>query len=125
MAVLSPLTPVIIGVGEIRQKDFTIENCYEPAELMLSAIRNASKDSTIDSLSHIDSISVVPPWSWTYDNLPKLLAQRLGCQPSHLELANHGGNTPAMLCDSAAARISTGKAKMAVVTGGEALASSM
>ncbi|KAL6914781.1 hypothetical protein FSST1_012541 [Fusarium sambucinum] len=123
MATLLSLTPIIIGISEIRQKDFTIETCHEPAELILSAIRNASQDSGIDSISNADSISVVPPWSWNYDDLPKLLAQRLGVQPSHLELASHGGNTPALLCDKAAARVATGKSKMAVVTGGEALAS--
>ncbi|KAG8361680.1 hypothetical protein FVEN_g1009 [Fusarium venenatum] len=123
MAALSPLTPIIIGIGEIRQKDFTIEICHEPAELILSAIRNASKDSGIDAINSLHSISVVPPWSWNYDDLPKLLAQRLGIQPPHLELASHGGNTPALLCDKAAARVASGESKMAVVTGGEALAS--
>ncbi|WZH46882.1 TLP1_add_C domain-containing protein [Fusarium acuminatum] len=119
----SSVTPIIIGVGEIRQKNFTLDNTLEPAELILSAIRNAVQDVTIDVTTNIDSISVVPPWSWNYDNLPRLLAQRLGIEPSHLELSSHGGHTPALLCDAAAARIATGEAKVAVVTGGEALAS--
>ncbi|GKU07933.1 hypothetical protein FLAG1_10956 [Fusarium langsethiae] len=123
MAPLSSLTPIIIGIGEIREKDFTVETCREPAELILSAIRDASQDSGIDVIEQLDSISVVPPWSWNYDNLPKLLAQKLGIQPSHLELASHGGNTPALLCDKSAARVTSGKSKIAVVTGGEALAS--
>ncbi|KAG8670488.1 hypothetical protein FPOAC2_09846 [Fusarium poae] len=123
MAPLSPSMPIIIGIGEICQRDFTIETCSEPAELISSAIRGAFQDSGIDSIERIDSISVVPPWSWNYDDLPKLLAQRLSIQPSHLELSKHGGNTPALLCDKAAARIASGKSKMAVVTGGEALAS--
>ena len=118
----SSKTPIIIGVGEIRQKEFTLDNTLEPAELMLSAIRDAAKDSTLDT-SHIDSISVVPPWSWNYANLPELLAHKLDIQPSHLELASHGGHTPALLCDAAAARVAAGEAKVAVVTGGEALAS--
>ncbi|KAM0354991.1 hypothetical protein ACHAPU_000835 [Fusarium lateritium] len=116
-------TPIIVGVGEIRQKKFTLENTLEPAELILSAIRNAVQDTNIDTTSHIDSISVVPPWSWNYEDLPKLLAQQLGIEPSHLETSSHGGHTPALLCDAAAARIATGDANMAVVTGGEALAS--
>lgn len=123
MAALPSLTPVIIGIGESRQKDFTIETCREPAELILSAIRDASQDSSINAVEKVDSISVVPPWSWNYDDLPKLLAQRLDIQPSHLELASHGGNTPALLCDKAAARVASGDVKMAVVAGGEALAS--
>ncbi|VTO91863.1 unnamed protein product [Fusarium graminearum] len=123
MAAVLSLAPVIIGIGEIRQKDFTIETCREPAELILSAIRDASQDSSISVIDHVDSISVVPPWSWNYKDLPKLLAQRLDIQPSHLELASHGGNTPALLCDKAAARVASGEVKMAIVTGGEALAS--
>ncbi|KAF9776362.1 hypothetical protein IL306_005481 [Fusarium sp. DS 682] len=119
----SPQAPIIIGVGEIRQKSFTLENTLEPAELILSAIRDAAKDTSVDAINHVDSISVVPPWSWTYDDLPKLLAQKLGVEPSHLELSSHGGHTPALLCDAAAARVTAGEAKMAVVTGGEALAS--
>ncbi|RKL16032.1 hypothetical protein BFJ68_g5281 [Fusarium oxysporum] len=115
--------PIIIGVGEIRQKKFTLENTLEPAELILSAIRDAAKDTTVDVINHVDSISVVPPWSWTYDDLPKHLAQKLGVHPSHLELSSHGGHTPALLCDAAAARVAAGETKLAVVTGGEALAS--
>ncbi|RKK80449.1 hypothetical protein BFJ69_g4255 [Fusarium oxysporum] len=119
----SPQDPIIIGVGEIRQKKFTLENTLEPAELILSAIRDAAKDTTVDVINHVDSISVVPPWSWTYDDLPKHLAQKLGIHPSHLELSSHGGHTPALLCDAAAARVAAGETKLAVVTGGEALAS--
>jgi hypothetical protein len=119
----SPQDPIIIGVGEIRQKKFTLENTLEPAELILSAIRDAAKDTTVDVINHVDSISVVPPWSWTYDDLPKHLAQKLGVHPSHLELSSHGGHTPALLCDAAAARVAAGETKLAVVTGGEALAS--
>jgi acetyl-CoA acetyltransferase len=119
----SPQAPIIIGVGEIRQKKFTLENTLEPAELILSAIRDAAKDTTVDVIGHVDSISVVPPWSWTYDDLPKLLAEKLGVKPTHLELSSHGGHTPALLCDAAAARVAAGETKLAVVTGGEALAS--
>ncbi|KAF5683545.1 hypothetical protein FDENT_7157 [Fusarium denticulatum] len=118
-----PQDPVIIGVGEIRQKNFTLENTLEPAELILSAIRDAAKDTTVDVIKHVDSISVVPPWSWTYDDLPKHLAQKLGVEPSHLELSSHGGHTPALLCDTAAARVATGETRLAIVTGGEAMAS--
>jgi acetyl-CoA acetyltransferase len=119
----SPQDPIIIGVGDIRQKSFSLENTLEPAELILAAIRDAAKDTTVDVIRHVDSISVVPPWSWTYDDLPKHLAQKLGVEPSHLELSSHGGHTPALLCDAAAARVAAGETKLAIVTGGEAMAS--
>lgn len=123
MANSSSSTPIIIGVGEIRQKDFALEHCLEPAALMLSAIRDASRDSTIDVTKHIQSVYAVPPWSWNYENLPKLLAEGLGGQATDLAVADHGGNTPAALCDFMAAKVARGETKMGVVTGGEALAS--
>ncbi|KAM0244252.1 hypothetical protein ACHAP5_006465 [Fusarium lateritium] len=116
-------TPIIIGIGEIRQKSFTLDNTLEPADLILSAIRNAVQDVTVDITTNVDSVSVVPPWSWNYDDLPQFLAQKLGIEPTHLETSSHGGHTPALLCDSAAAKVAAGEAKMAVVAGGEALAS--
>lgn len=44
-------------------------------------------------------------------------------RPTYKYLSEHGGNSPAKLFDEAARRISFGEAKVAVVTGGEALAS--
>jgi hypothetical protein len=124
------MTPVIVGTGEIRHKSFTVDHTIEPAELMLAAFKDALRD-TGSSLSHdeftalVDSISVVPPWTWPYTDLPSLIAERLGRDPAkcHLALGIHGGNQPAMLCDEAARRIAKGESKVAIVTGGEALAS--
>lgn len=125
----SGLTPIIVGVGDVRQKSSSADHPTEPADLMLEAFQRAVQDtgsalSESEFTALVDSVSVVPPWTWPYQNLPALLAERLGRDPSqcHLALGIHGGNQPAMLCDEAARRISKGESKVAIVTGGEALA---
>jgi len=125
MATVPRSTPIIVGVGEVRNKDSDSSRAIEPANLMLEAIRRAVTDASISNtvFSSADSISVVPPWTWAYPDLPRLIAQKLNIQPSHLVISNHGGNQPARLCDEAARRISTGESKLAIITGGEALAS--
>ncbi|KAH7040931.1 thiolase [Microdochium trichocladiopsis] len=121
------LIPIIVGVGDVCNKSLQVADAFEPAELMTRAINAALKDSGIakhDFTAQLDSISVVPPWTWPYPDLPGLLAQKLGSSPSHKDIGKyHGGNQPALLCDEAARRVATGQARLAVVTGGEALAS--
>lgn len=122
-------TPVIIGVGDIRNASTKVEDAREPADLMLDAIRQALQDTGSNSietlLSQIDSIDVVRTWTWAYGDLPGLLAERLNIQrpPKHKSYTENGGNQPGKILDEAARRISRGEAKVALLTGGEALAS--
>jgi hypothetical protein len=122
-------TPIIIGVGDIRNASSKVEDAREPADLMLGAIQQALQEtglgSTTDLRSQIDSIDVVRTWTWAYGDLPGLLAKKLNI-PSPLKhklYTVNGGNQPAKILDEAARRISLGENKLAVITGGEALAS--
>lgn len=124
-------TPIVVGVGDIKNKSTRIEDAIEPMQLMAKATLLAIKDTNLspsaeeELQSKIDSISVVATWTWNYHDLPGLLGQNLGVNPRHRVLSQHGGNSPAKLFDEAARRISFGESKVAVVTGGEALASRM
>lgn len=115
-------TPVIIGVADIKNRT---DNAKEPAQLMLEAIQGAVHDTGSPAVtSSIDSIAAVRTWTWPYDNLPAVLAKQLGANPTHTEYPDyHGGNQPGKLLDEAAIRIAKGENKVAVITGGEALAS--
>lgn len=119
-------TPVIIGVADVKNKT---DDHKEPAILMLEAIELALGDAGTardQLISQIDSIDVVRTWTWPYTDLPGLLSQRLGLKtnPKWLRYTGtHGGNQPARLVDEAAGRIARGETTLAVVTGGEALAS--
>jgi acetyl-CoA acetyltransferase len=128
---MSTSIPVVIGVGDIKNRSTRLEDAVEPLELMLQAIAAALKDAGISAEDtqtlqrDIDSISVVANWTWPYPNTPELLVKRLGCLATYLYESEHGGNAPAELFDEACRRIASGQSKVAVVTGGEALASCM
>lgn len=124
---MSSLVPVIVGVADVVNHSTKVQDAREPADLMHQAISEAIKDTgsrqTSSLQSAIDSIDVVNTWTWPYPDLPGLLGQKLGVNAKHKHLSPHGGNQPGLLFDDASKRISTGQTKVAVLTGGEALAS--
>ncbi|KAH7408417.1 hypothetical protein DE146DRAFT_646182 [Phaeosphaeria sp. MPI-PUGE-AT-0046c] len=121
--------PVIIGVGDIKNRSTAVADAKEPATLMLEAIQKAIRDASSTSASEIqssiDSIDVVKTWTWPYPDLPGTLASKLGVERSlnWKRYSEHGGDKPGKFLDEAAKRIARGECKIAVVTGGEALAS--
>src|SRR5690349_15396231 len=131
------MIPIIVGVGDFKNPSSAPEKALEPSQMMLQAISRAIQDTYLpptvaaELQKSIDSIDVVATWSWPYEDLPGLLAAKLGGgggdggTAGHRFISEHGGNQPAKLVDEAARRVSMGKSKVAVVTGGEALASCM
>ena len=122
-------TPIVVGVGDIKNRSTKVEDAIEPMLLMLQAILKAIEDTNLSSSaarelqSKIDSVGVVNTWTWIYPDLPGLISEKLGVRPKYQVLSHHGGDSPAKLFDEAARRISTGESRVAIVTGGEALAS--
>lgn len=123
-------TPIVVGVGDIKNRSHKVEDAIEPMNLMLQAILKAIQDTNLspsrarDLQSKIDSVGVVNTWTWNYKDLPGLISENLGVKPKYKVLSHHGGDSPAKLFDEAARRISLGESKVAIITGGEALASS-
>lgn len=123
------LTPVVVGVGDFVNRSRLVEDAVEPLELMLNAIKESINDTCLqDSAANelllaIDSLDVVRTWTWPYPDLPGLIGDRLGIAPKRKHYTDHGGNQPALVFDEASRRISRGESKVAMVTGGEALAS--
>ncbi|KAJ9499182.1 hypothetical protein H2202_005339 [Exophiala xenobiotica] len=122
--------PIIVGVGDIVNRSTSIETAFEPLQLITESIGKALEDTGLDGgkqaelQAAIDSLDVVRSWTWPYDDLPGDISRKLGVNPRHkFYTTEHGGNKPAKLLDEAARRISKGQTKVAVVTGGEALAS--
>ena len=124
-----PIVPVIVGVGDYKNRSHEIGDTIEPVQLMLNATLLALDDLDLDSSareklqSSIDDIGVVATWTWPYPDLPGLLAEKLDVKANRKTYSPHGGNQPIKLVDEAARRISRGESKVAVVTGGEALSS--
>ena len=123
------IVPVIVGVGDVINRSTTVEDAIEPRALMLQAIRAAIVDTGISSAaqgklqSSIDDVGVVNTWTWQYHDLPQLLCEDLAVRAKYKHLSQHGGNAPGLLFDHAVRRVSRGETNVAVVIGGEALAS--
>ncbi|KXS09235.1 acetyl-CoA acetyltransferase [Gonapodya prolifera JEL478] len=124
---LTDTAPVIIGIGEIRNKSKDTKNSLEPADLIAKAFTQALQDTGASSLEHvrksIDSVDVVATWTWSYDDLPSVLSQKVGVSPSHKFYSEHSGCWPCRLLDRISQRIVKGETKVALLAGGEALAS--
>ena len=112
--------PVLVGVGQLRNnRERAVHGAREPAELMLDALWLAARDAGAPQLlADADSVVTVNAVSWIYDDLPGLLAARLGAHPTHRFASPIGGQWPARLLDEAAARIAGGDARVALLVGG-------
>ncbi|PQE20099.1 acetyl- acetyltransferase protein [Rutstroemia sp. NJR-2017a BBW] len=130
------LIPIIIGVGDVINRSLSTapSNCIEPLDLMLQAVEKAIDDCFGEPgakkqllKENVDSVSVVRNWTWPYKNVCGDVLRGLGAGKKggkvYMEESDHGGNQPVRLVDEACRRVGRGECRVAVVTGGEALAS--
>lgn len=117
--------PIIIGIGQLRNRSVEERDAREPAELIAEAIELALQDTGAGGAvrAAVDALEVVNVISWAYSDLPGLLTERLGITPRHRQHSDVGGNQPPRLVDLAARRIAAGESRVALVCGGEAFAS--
>lgn len=113
--------PVLMGIGEITDRPANPMDAMEPLALMAEALRRADGDAGGGWLTHLHSLNVVSQVTWRYDNLPALLAERIGASPKHLLNGPVGGETPIRLLHDAAIRIAKGETEVAAIVGGEAM----
>jgi hypothetical protein len=122
-------TPIVIGVGDVVNRSRKVEDAIEPLQLMLQAIKLALNDTSLSGSAtkelqaQIDSLDVVGSWTWPYTDLPTILSENLGVSPQRKYYSQIGGHHAGKLFNEAAQRISMRETKVAVLTGGEALAS--
>jgi len=116
-------TPILIGAGQITQRDVDPGAALEPVDLMRESARRAAADAGLPeaALARLDSVSVVNILSWSYANAPRLLAERIGAQPNEEIYTTVGGNSPQMLVNDTAARIADGSVGFAILAGVEAM----
>ena len=112
--------PVIVGVGEIKDRPADRSAGQEPAALIKAALRRAEVAAGATLLERMDSLDGVRGVSWGYDDLSGLLADQLGAAPRWRRHGEIGGQTPVQFLHEAAARIARGEASVAAVCGGEA-----
>jgi acetyl-CoA C-acetyltransferase len=116
-------TPILVGAGQLTQRDVAPAEALEPLAMMEVVARRAADDAGAGAalLARVDSLAVVNVFCWPYANPPRLLAERLGIHPTEELYTTVGGSTPQWLVNETAARIASGRVRVALLAGGEAV----
>jgi len=120
-----PRAPCLIGVARRtwHPDEVGAEGAPEPLAMWEEVARAAAADAGApDALTGIGTLDVVYCQSWEYDDAPGRLAERLGAHPGAARYSGIGGTVPQVLASRAAAAIGAGDLDLALVVGGEALA---
>ncbi|MGO8873100.1 MAG: acetyl-CoA synthetase [Acidimicrobiales bacterium] len=117
---VDPRTPCIIGAARHTWRE---EPAPEPLDQWEEMARAAAADAGSPSaLAGLGSLQVVYCQSWEYDDPCGRLSERLGADPAHRTYSGLGGSVPLRLVGDAAAAMLDGGLDLALVVGGEALA---
>lgn len=91
------------------------------AQTALAAAADVGADRN-EVIDRVEELAVVHCQSWQYDDPTLRLAERLGISPQHRETSVLAGTAPQRLVNEAALRILQGSVDVALVVGGESLA---
>ncbi len=117
---VDPRATCIIGVARHTWRQ---EPAPEPLDMWESLARSAADDAgSPDALKGLQSVQVVFSQSWEYDDPCARLAERLGADPAHAAYSGLGGSVPVRLASEAGAAMAAGQLDLALIVGGEALA---
>lgn len=108
--------PVVAGIGELTDRD----NSIEPRTLIVEAVRRALAEAG-GLAEQIDSLDVVSVASFRYEDIAGLVAADAGLAPSRAIESVVGGEKPIRLLGEAAERIAAGEDRAAIICGGEAM----
>ncbi len=111
---LDPRTPVLIGYGQINQRDERED--VEPVDLMAAAARLAGDPPVLRA---VDAVRVVNMFSARYRDPGLLLGQRVGADAPATRYTGVGGNVPQSLVNQACLDIQQGRANVVLIAGAE------
>jgi acetyl-CoA C-acetyltransferase len=115
-----PLSPVIVGVGQVCHRAATVEEGKSPVALMTDSITAALNDLGVDTPLEPDAVRVVAMLSWRYRDPARFVAKGFGWSPKETGYTTMGGNSPQSLVNLTAGEIQRGDIELAVLTGAEA-----
>ena len=119
-------SPVIIGVGEINDRPAPDEPGLDSVELMATAIRAADADAGGGWIARCDWLASIPQISFRDYDVPAMLPEALGIAPAHVSQApSPDGDSPVRHINDAANAIGSGTASVCILTGGEAVRTSL
>ncbi len=117
--------PVVVGVGQVTERDPDPANTKDPVALMLEAAGLAAQDAGLrrEALGELDQVIVPSVFGARYANAARLLAEGLGASAATPRYTAVGGNGPQKQINAAARAIEAGEADFVLVAGAEALES--
>ena len=118
-------TPVLVGVGQLLQRDVDLQEALEPLAMLEAVARRAAEDAGAGErlLREIDCVALVPFFAWQPQNAPRLLAERLGAHPACEYEGDGGGQVGVSLTSFVAERIGRGESRIALLAGCNAMRS--
>lgn len=118
MSRVDPQTPVIIGAGQINDREY---GC-EPLDLMVRCVEAALDDTGAATAVRTSIGDVRVVWGiWPYQDPGRLVAERIGVPEARTTMTTSGGNQLYDLVIDTASRIQSGEIDTAVVCGAESL----
>ncbi len=117
--------PILVGGGQITQRDIDPVEALGPIDLMVAAAEAAREDAQAPRAlwERIDTARMVQFLSGKYDDPAGLLCSRLGIGAAERTISDTGGNTPQALVNRTAEDLSKGRCRAALLVGGEVLSS--
>ena len=111
-------------IGTARRTWRAEDESAEPLDMWHQLARAAADDVGIDRdvLAEVDDLGLVHCQSWYYDDAIGRLVERLALGAGHRNESLMAGTSPQRLIDAAATRMIAGQTNVALVVGGEALA---
>jgi len=113
--------PVIIGVGQYVHQPEDLQDIKRPLDLIEMAIHRAAEDAGLKDLARkTDTLCLTNILSRSPEGLPSELSQRLGATPKNEHYTWVGASAPQWFVNRTAEKIFEGKARIALICGGEA-----
>ncbi|MBQ63088.1 MAG: acetyl-CoA acetyltransferase [Gammaproteobacteria bacterium] len=111
--------PVIIGTGQLVDREADIDQHIEPLDMLARVAHGARKDAelTEQDLQKLDTIALVGILGWHPDNAPNLVAEKIGAHPKHEYVSGTGGQVGVTLLNSMASEIVRGESEFALIAG--------
>ncbi len=116
--------PVLVGGGQVTDKNSDPETAKSPMDLMVQACDRAMDSACGDpsKLRDVQSLVVVDPLRRYTPNAPETLAHHIGASSAQTAAVPASGNMPQALVNEFCERISAGELEIVLIAGTEAMA---
>jgi acetyl-CoA C-acetyltransferase len=111
--------PVLVGVGQVLQREDDPRQAAEPLAMMRAALERAGEDSGAPKLLPRADAIYVTRGAWGYGDPGRALARELGATPQETVGTPFGGNFAQACVIEAAREIQAGRRRVVLITGAE------